>query len=56
MPFQSSVMFVSKAGAYPRVEPLKGSSLWQALDLSANIRLACKGLPGTNTLVYYEHS
>ncbi len=45
-PFQLSLMFAGKAGAYPRVEHLKGA-------LPTNIRLGWKGLPGTNTLAYY---
>jgi hypothetical protein len=48
-------MIAGKAGAYPRVENLKGSSLGQAPTLPANIRLGWKGLPGTNTLAYYEN-
>jgi len=36
-------MFAGEAGAY-----------FQALP--ANIRLGWKGLPGTNTLAFYEHS
>ncbi len=39
--------------AYPRVEHLKGASLGKSPALPANIRLGCKGLPGTNTLAYY---
>ncbi len=38
-----------RSGAYPRVEHLK------ACSLPANIRLGWKGLPGTNTLAYYEN-
>ncbi len=34
---------------------LKGASLG-AVALPANIRLGRKGLPGKNTLAYYEHS
>jgi hypothetical protein len=40
-----------RLGAYPRVKHLKGASLGYALALLDNIRL---GLPGTNTLAYYE--
>jgi hypothetical protein len=36
--FQPSLMFVGKAGAYPRVEHI----------------IFCKGLPGPNTLAYFE--
>ena len=53
---QPSPMFVGKAGAYPIVEPLKGASINLPLALPANIRLGWKGLPGTNTLAYYENS
>ncbi len=47
---------LSKPGAYPRTKYFKGASLWQASTLVANVRLARKGLPWTNTLAYYEHS
>jgi hypothetical protein len=47
-------MFAGKAGAYPRVEHLKGLPALSALP--ANIRLGWKGLPGTNALAYYEKS
>jgi len=40
---QLNLMFAGEAGAY-----------FQALP--ANIRLGWKGLPGTNTLAFYEHS
>ena len=53
--FQLSLMFVSKARAYPRMEHLKGASLDFALVLLANIRLGWKSTLGTNTLAYYEH-
>jgi len=53
VPLKLSLMFVGKAGAYPRLEHLKGASLGKALALPANIRL---GLPGTNTLAYNENS
>jgi hypothetical protein len=42
--------------AYPIVEHLKNASLELALAILENIRLSWKGLPGTNTLAYYEHS
>jgi hypothetical protein len=44
-----------RPGAYTRVWHLKDASLGQALALPANIRLGRKGLPGTNTLAYYEN-
>jgi hypothetical protein len=37
------------------VEHLKGSSIGQAPVLPTSIRLSWKGLPGTNTLAYYEN-
>jgi hypothetical protein len=57
-PFQPSLMFPSKAGAYAREELLKGegASLRQALALLQNIKLVWEGLPGTNTPAYLEHS
>jgi hypothetical protein len=36
------------------MDHLKGASLAWALALPANNRLGWKGLPRTNTLVYYE--
>jgi hypothetical protein len=58
MPFQLCPMFVGKVrtGTYPRVEHLKRASPGFALNPVANIRPDWKGLPGTNTLAYYEHS
>jgi len=41
-----------RPGADPRVDHLKGASL---ANLPENIRLGWKGLPGTNTLAYYEN-
>jgi hypothetical protein len=38
----------------PRVEHLKGSSTGWAPALPTDIILGWKGLPGTNTLAYYE--
>ncbi len=54
--FQPSLMFAGKPGAYPRVDHLKDVSLGQAPALPVNTRLFWKGLPGTNTLAYYENS
>ncbi len=34
---------------------LKGASHWFAPGLLKNIRLGWKGLPGTNTLTYYNY-
>jgi hypothetical protein len=53
-PFQPSITFVKKAGAYP--SDLSGAPLlgrFQALP--TNIRLGWKSLPGTNTLADYKH-
>jgi hypothetical protein len=52
-PFQPSIMFVSKAGAYPSVRLFGFSTLGQ---VPRNIGLDWKGLPGSNTLAYYKHS
>ncbi len=46
-----SLMFAGKAGAYPSA-PLQD----RPLALPTNIRLGCRGLPGTNTLAYYENT
>jgi hypothetical protein len=48
-------MFAGKAGAYPRMEHLKGGSLGEAAALLTNIRLGWKALPETNSLAYYEN-
>jgi hypothetical protein len=54
-PFQSSILFEGKAGAYlsevPFIVPLEG----RPLALPANIRLGWKGFPGTR-LAYYISS
>jgi hypothetical protein len=42
--------------AYTRVEHLKGASFRLALALLGNIRQGWKGLPGTDTVAYYENS
>ncbi len=44
-----------RPGAYLRVGHLSGAPLGYAPALIANIRPWWKGLPGTNTLAYYEH-
>jgi hypothetical protein len=54
-PFQPSLMFVSKAREYSRMEHLRGASIDYAMALLANIRLGWKSPLGTNTLAYYEH-
>ncbi len=49
-------MFVGKAGAYPRVKYLSGAPFKGWLLVSpTNTRLGWKGLPGTNTLAYYNN-
>ncbi len=51
MPFQSSIMFSGEAGAY-----LSGALLYGRLLASpTNIRLDWTGLPGKNTLAFYEN-
>ncbi len=50
-PFQPSLMFAVKARAYPSEASFRCSTL----DLLANDKLDWKGLPGTNTLAYYEN-
>ncbi len=44
---------LARLGAYPGVEHKKGSSIAPALP--KNIRLGWKGLPGADTLAYYEN-
>ncbi len=58
-PFQPSLMFAGKAGAYPSEAPFRCSSLGsypRLWALPTNIRLGWNGLKGTNTLAYYENS
>jgi hypothetical protein len=54
-PSKPSLMFVGEVKACPRVEHLKDASLQYAPTLPANIGLGWKGLPGTNSLAYYEN-
>ncbi len=54
-PFQPSQMFVGIAGAYLVEEPSGASLLGRLQASSTNIRLGWKGLPGTNTLAYYDN-
>jgi hypothetical protein len=49
-PFQPSLIFESKARAY------LSSLLGRFLALPTNITRGWKGIPGTNTLAYYDHS
>ncbi len=53
--FKHSLMFVFKAEAYPKVEPLNGGLTQVYPALLANIRLGEEGLPRTNTFAYYEY-
>ncbi len=55
-PFQSSLIFTSKARDYPSETPFRCSTLWYALASHTNIILDWKDLPKTNTLAYYENS
>ncbi len=41
-----------RPGAYPSMEHLKNASLGKASALLASIRLGCKGLQGSSTLIY----
>jgi len=50
-PFQPCLKFVGRARSLP-----KSTSHRWALALPTSIRLDWKGLPGTNTLAYYENS
>jgi hypothetical protein len=43
---QPRLMFGGKAGAYLSEAPLYAPLLGRLLDLLANIRLGCSGLPG----------
>ncbi len=54
--FQSSLMFVGKAGAYQIGCSLRVLHSRIGYGLTANIRLDGKGLPGTHTLAYYKKS
>ncbi len=51
-PFQPSLMFEDKAGAYASEAPSRYYTLGQASGL---IRLGWKALPETNTLPYYKN-
>ncbi len=54
--FQPGLMFVIKAIAYPSGQ-LKDSPLYgRPMATTENIRTDWNGLPGTNTLAYFEHS
>jgi hypothetical protein len=55
LPFQPSLMFAGKAGAYSSEAPFRCSTLGYPLASPTNKRLGWKGLLGTNTLAYYEN-
>jgi hypothetical protein len=55
MPYQASLMFVSKAGLC-QVKHLFDARLKdRLLALPTNIRLGCTSLSGTSSLAYYEN-
>ncbi len=55
-PFQPTPIFAIKPEP-SRVRHISGDPLYdRLLALPTNIRLGWKGLPGTNTLAYYENS
>jgi hypothetical protein len=55
--FQTSPRFVIKTGAQPSPAPKRNSQIRvDSLTFPTNIRQGWKGLPGTNTLAYYENS
>jgi hypothetical protein len=55
-PFQPSLMFTGNARVYVSGAPESGAPLYGRFMASpTNIRLGWKGLPGTNTLAYYEN-
>ena len=56
--FLPSIMFVSKAGAYPSGTNIFSGVVLKGglLALPTNIKLDWKRFPGTNTLAYYEYS
>jgi hypothetical protein len=51
-PLQAILMFGWKVGAYS----IEAHFRYSHIALSTNIRLGWKGLPGTNTLAFHEHS
>ena len=55
-PFQLSLMFVGKTGACPIEEPSDAPLYGRLLTMPTNNRLDWDGLPGTDTLAYYENS
>jgi hypothetical protein len=53
-PFQPSLMFVRRVGAYPGGHLKEALLKDRLLALPRNIRLGWKGLQLTNTLAFYE--
>ncbi len=56
MIFQPSLMFASKAIAYPTEAPFRCSTLGEALALTHKHRLGWKSLPWPNSQAYWAHS
>jgi hypothetical protein len=55
-PFQPSLMFENKTGAYPIEAPFKCSTLRLTPGLTTNMRLEYERQPTTNTQAYWAHS
>jgi hypothetical protein len=49
-------VFADKAGAHTSETPFRYSTLGRLLALPTDNTLGRKGLPGANTLAYYENS
>ena len=54
-PFQDSIVFGGKPGAYPMTHLSGAHLLGRLLALPTNNRLGWKGLPGANTITYYKN-
>ncbi len=54
-PFQPCLCLRVRPGWYPRVEHPESCYTQVGSGLTLNTRLGLKGLPGTNTLAYYEN-
>ncbi len=53
--FQPSLMFLGEARSLPESGTPERSLTQVGMALPTNIRLVWKGVPGTNTLAYYEN-
>ncbi len=53
-PFQPSLMFVGEARSLPKIGASERCFIHVGTALPENIRLGWEGLPGTNTLTYYN--